>query len=132
MQQLFENPYCTIFLDESVPALYQEWQGFVSGEPLREAHNATVQLLRAHRLNRVLADTRHMRVISQADQQWITESYFPRAIAAGLRRVAILQSEDMFNQTSVQAIMATVIRNTLVQAEHFQDLESARNWLRAD
>ncbi|WP_426490473.1 hypothetical protein [Hymenobacter sp. 102] len=130
MQPLFENEHCIIYYDESVPAIHQQWQGFASGELLREAHDATVQQVRIHKTPCILADTRQMRVISRADQQWITDSYFPRLIAAGSRRIAIVQSEDIFNQTSVQHIMTDIVRNSLVVAEHFQTMEAARAWLR--
>lgn len=130
MQPLFENEHCAIYFDESVPAIHQVWRGFASGELLREAHDATVQQVRAHKAHCLLADTRQMRVISRADQQWITDSYFPRVIAAGCRRIAIVQSEDIFNQTSVQHIMTDIIKNSLVIAEHFQTIEAAQIWLR--
>lgn len=132
MQLLFENDHCKISLDESIPALYQEWQGFVTGEPLRQAHDATVQLLRQHQLSRVLADARQMRVIPRADQQWIMDSFFPRAIAAGYRRVAVVQAEDAFNQTSVQNILGGIIQNTLLVAERFRSVPEARIWLKAE
>lgn len=131
MQLLFENPHCRIFLDDTVPALVQEWHGFVTGEPLREAHEATIRLLRAHQLSRVLADTRAMRVIPRADQQWIADHFFPRALAAGYRRSAILGGEDTFNQTSVQNILVQITTEESFEAQHFPDPEAARQWLRA-
>jgi hypothetical protein len=130
MQPLFENEHCTIYYDASVPAIHQLWRGFASGQLLREAHNATVQQVRAHKVRCILADTRQMRVISRADQQWITDNYFPRLVAAGGRRIAIVQSEDIFNQTSVQHILKNSIRNSSVLAEHFQTTEAAQAWLR--
>lgn len=132
MQLLFENDHCKIFLDESIPTLYQEWQGFVAGKPLREAHEATVQLLRQHRLSRVLADTRQMRVIPRADQQWIMDSFFPRAIAAGYRHVAVVQAEDTFNQTSVQNILGGLGPTAGLAAEHFRSVPEARAWLQTE
>jgi len=130
MQLLFENLHCKIFLDEAVPALVQVWHGFVTGEPLREAHEATISLLQAHSVHRILADTRAMRVIPRADQQWITESFFPRALTAGYRRSAILVAEDTFNQTSIQNILAQVPPETAFEVQHFQDEVEAREWLR--
>ncbi|RSK40915.1 STAS/SEC14 domain-containing protein [Hymenobacter perfusus] len=130
MQLLFENPHCRIFLDDTVPALVQVWDGFVTGEPLRDAHEATLRLLQTHQLGRILADTRAMRVIPRADQQWITEHFLPRALAAGFRRSAILVAEDAFNRTSIQNILAQITPEEVFEARHFHDTEEARQWLR--
>lgn len=132
MQLLFENAHCQLFLDDTLPALVQVWSGFVAGEPLHEAHEAVIRLLREHHLSRVLADTRTMRVIPRTDQQWITDDFFPRALAAGYRRVAIVQADDAFNQTSIQNILTVVTPGNPIAVEHFQNLESARQWLAAE
>ncbi len=37
-----------------------------------------------------LSDSRGMKVIKQSDQDWINQDLFPRAFAAGLKRVGVV------------------------------------------
>ncbi|UOQ76075.1 hypothetical protein MUN84_15890 [Hymenobacter sp. 5516J-16] len=129
MELAFENPYCHIYFDPAGPMLVQTWKGFVAGEPLREAHEATLRLLQQHGVGKVLADTRLMRVIPPADQRWIADSFLPRARALGYRLVAVVLSADMFNQISVQNILAPLAEENTLTVEYFGNLETARAWL---
>lgn len=129
MQLVFDNPNCKVYLDNTIAALQVVWSGFVTGSVLREAHEATLDLMRAHHTWQVLADTREMRVIPRAEQQWIQEDYFPRALAAGYRRAAILTSADIFNQVSVKNILQSVTAEHVFEAQYFQTMPEARGWL---
>ncbi|GAB2790298.1 hypothetical protein HNQ93_003316 [Hymenobacter luteus] len=129
MELVFQNQHCAIFFDPVTRCLHQTWTGFATGELLREAHEATLVLLSRHGVQQVLADTREMRTILRTDQQWITDNFFPRALARGYRRVAIVISADMFNQLSVRAILDLVLGQSLFTAEYFGNLETAREWL---
>ncbi|WP_139924419.1 STAS/SEC14 domain-containing protein [Hymenobacter sp. DG01] len=129
MEMVFENQHCTIFFDPASRCLHQTWTGFATGPLLREAHEATLELLSRHGVQQVLADTREMRTILRTDQQWITDDFFPRALARGYRRVAVVVSADMFNQLSVRAILDPVLGQSAFTVEYFGNLETARAWL---
>jgi len=53
--------------------------------------DAIIRALRAHHGSRWLLDGRKMRVVKQADQDWIAKNWLPRAAAAGLKLAAIVQ-----------------------------------------
>lgn len=129
MDLQFENETTRIYYDASIPALVQVWSGFATGEPLRAAHEAFLRLQQQFGTTRSLADLRTMRVIPRTDQQWIQDDFFPRALAGGFRTAAILNSEDMFNQTSVKNILLPFGSGDVFRAEHFQDEAAARAWL---
>ncbi|WBA41867.1 hypothetical protein [Hymenobacter canadensis] len=125
----FENDTTRIYYDDTIPGLVQVWNGFANGAPLRAAHEALLQLQQQYGTAKSLSDLRLMRVIPRADQQWIQEVFFPQALAAGYRAVAIITSEDVFNQTSVKNILLHVGQNDTFQAEYFQEEATARAWL---
>jgi hypothetical protein len=125
----FENETTRIYYDDTIPGLVQVWNGFATGAPLREAHEALLHLQQQFGTAKSLSDLRAMRVIPRTDQQWIQEVFFPQALAAGYRAVAIITSEDTFNQTSVKNILLHVGQNDTFQAEYFQQEVLARAWL---
>jgi hypothetical protein len=125
----FENDTTRIYYDDTIPGLVQVWEGFATGAPLREAHEALLRLQRQYGTPKSLSDLRLMRVIPRADQHWIQEVFFPQAVAAGYRVVAIISSEDIFNQTSVKNILLHIGQNDTFRAEYFQEEGTARAWL---
>lgn len=125
----FENETTRIYYDDTIPGLVQVWNGFATGAPLREAHEAFLQLQQQFGTAKSLSDLRAMRVIPRTDQQWIQNVFFPQAVAAGYRAVAIITSKDIFNQTSVRNILLHVGQNDTFQAEYFQEEGAARAWL---
>jgi len=46
-----------------------DWEGFVSGEPFREAMDAGIELLRERDANKLLGDSREMSTLDQDDQE---------------------------------------------------------------
>lgn len=125
----FENDTTRIYYDDTIPGLIQVWNGFATGVPLREAHEALLRLQLQFGTAKSLSDLRSMRVIPRADQQWIQDVFFPKALAAGYRTVAIIASNNIFNQTSVKNILLHIGREDSFRAEYFQDEAAARIWL---
>lgn len=76
-----------------------------------------------------LADLREMTAILRADETWANENWFPRLFATGLRRMAIVESDDFFNQTSVARSFTAVNGKLTFEVAWFRTLEEARGWL---
>jgi hypothetical protein len=79
---------------------------------------------------RVLADQRYMVPFSAAEQQWIQEQWYPRAIGAGhYRRRAVLLAHDAAARHSSAAVTMPV-RNQISYCS-FDDEAEAIAWLLA-
>jgi hypothetical protein len=125
----YDKRWLTLHWDETCQAVYAEWKGYVEGDDFRGGLDAGITLLAAKRSSRWLGDTRLMGPVRQVDQKWTNEDWFPRIIAAGLRWLAMIPPQSSIARLSVRNVLSKVNGVDVVTAL-FDDLESARAWLR--
>lgn len=114
------NPTCE--------AVHLEWQGWADSTERKELLEAGLNMLTQHRGTRWLADCRDMKAVKQSDQDWIDRSWFPRILAAGLRRMAIVMPKSGLARMNVEDILSRV-PGTKLDTECFAAVESATEWL---
>ena len=96
----WDSPHLTIHWDPDASCVHLEWKGFVHGEKGRTGLNMGLDFFKTKSTNRWLADTRQLRVVPEEDLKWINEDWFPRAIAAGVRRMALVVPESVLAKRS--------------------------------
>lgn len=114
--------------DEEIEAVLMQWKGFLSSGSFHEANEKVLSLLKTKNSSKIVADLRNMKIIKLADQEWLSKSWFPRIIKAGLSVVAIVESDDYFNRLTVRHITETV--NDQIIVKNFSTYLGARNWIR--
>ncbi len=108
-------------------AVCLESQGWADTSESQAVLDAIIRALRAHRGSRWLLDGRKMKVIKQADQDWITRNWLPRAAAAGLRLAAIVMPTSAVAMTNIDDV-ARVSENG-IDVRFFSTVEKAAAWL---
>ena len=126
----FDKRWMTIHFDATLQAVWVEWKGYAEGEEFRAGFDRGIELLKQHKASRWLADCRQQGPITQADQHWMNHDWHPRAAAAGMRWVALVSPQMAVARMSVKSIV-TRANNVELTFNHFADVESARDWLRA-
>ena len=124
-----DERWLTIHWDESLQAVWMEWKSYCEGADFRSALDAGLTLIRQKRTSRWLADLRLLGPVRQDDQQWANNDWFPRAVAGGVRFMALVSPRAAVARLSVKQIMSKVDEVNLITA-HFDDIEAARAWLR--
>lgn len=124
----YNERWLTIHWDDSIQCVWMEWKSYAEGEEFRSALDAGISLIRQKRANRWLADLRRLGPVRQVDQQWTNDDWFPRAIAAGVRFMALVSPTASVSRLSVKQIMNKVRDIELVTC-NFDELEPARAWL---
>jgi hypothetical protein len=94
----------------------QTWADTTEAQAVLEA---IIRALKAHHGSRWLLDGRRMKAIKRPDQDWITNSWLPRAAAAGLKLAAIVQP------TSHEASLP----ENGIDLRFFPTVEKAAEWL---
>jgi hypothetical protein len=108
-------------------AVCLESQGWANTSESQAVLDAIIRAMRAHHGSRWLVDGRKMRVIKQADQDWITQNWLPRAAAAGLKLAAIVQPTSAVAMTNIDDV-ARVSENG-IDVRFFSTVEKAARWL---
>lgn len=126
----YDESWATIRFDGPAHAVWVEWKSYAEGDQYRSVLDAMVEMFRQKRSSRLLADCRNMGPVTQADQQWSNLDWRPRALAAGLRWVAIVSPRAAVARLSIKQ-MVTTINNVELVTNNFDDLELARTWVRS-
>lgn len=123
-----DDPVCAVVYDPAVPCAVMIWRGYATSPQFRDANERVLACIRQHRASRLLGDLREFVLIGEEDQRWLSETWIPAAIGAGLRRVALTQPTYYFNRVAVETVSSRVDPDRL-SVGYFGDLNSARNWL---
>lgn len=126
----YQSPVVHIEYLEELNAPKLTWTGFAEGEQFREGLRKGLELLQTKKLNGWLADLRLMGVIDPDDEDWTNNEWFPIIIGAGLKNMALVPSNDVFNQMSVDS-MISQIPETDLTVRYFASVEEAAEWLKS-
>jgi hypothetical protein len=104
-----------------------EWQGWARPEEFRAANDALLQAIQDHRSSRILGDARQIKVIQKSDQDWVNEDWFPRILAAGLARMAMVLPVSGLAKMNIDDMVGRVADQ--LDMAYFATLGEAREWL---
>jgi hypothetical protein len=125
----YQQDYLTARYDESLDAVLMEWHDFAEGEDFRDGLDAGLELVKSERAVNWLADLREMGTVTDADQEWSNNDWFPRALETDLSHMAIVQPESVVANMSVENIMQEVADGALT-THYFDNRPEAEEWLR--
>ena len=114
--------------DPTLKAAHIEWQGWADTTEYAAANDAIIGALSDRHGSRALGDCRLLKVIKQSDQDWSVRDWFPRVLAAGLRRMALVIPTSGLAGMNVKDILSQV-PGTKLEIAHFSTIEEARAWL---
>ena len=110
-------------------AVCLEAQGWADSSEAQAVLDSVIRALRAHHGSRWLLDGRKMKVIKQADQDWITQTWLPRAAAAGLRLTALVMPNSGLAMTNIDDMER--VSDNGIDFRYFSTVERAAEWLTA-
>ncbi len=127
---LFTSYECDIFYNETLGVIQTKWKGiFVSGDDFRKILDEIINALSMKQASTIIADAREMKIISEADRQWIVDDWYPRALAAGFRCQALVVTRNSFNEQAIKLIV-TKYNDEDVKTRYFISLEEAEAWVK--
>lgn len=127
--QHYEKDHLTVRYDEGLDAVVMEWNEFAQGEDFRDGLDAGLELVQEKEATNWLADLREMGTVTDEDQEWSNNNWFPRALETTLAHMAIVQPESVVANMSVENIMKEVAGGELT-SHYFDNRSEAKQWLR--
>lgn len=128
----YTSTFQDIHIDESLKLLQKKWTGAtadMSEETFKSEVEKIAQLAEQYHIEKFHDDTTNFYfVIMPRLQTWVNEQIFPRFINAGLRKYAIVVSEEMIAQLSIEQTMEEDNTNNF-QVCYFDSAEKAKKWL---
>lgn len=124
----FEKDYLRIDYDQEENLITMNWKEAVVSEEFREGLNKGLECVEEHSIKHWLADVREMGALSNDDQEWSNNEWFPKIIKAGIKFMGVVISSDIFNQMTVDEIMTKVPQTDIVH-RNFDNMDKAKEWL---
>jgi hypothetical protein len=125
---LFEDSHLRAELVPQISAIINVWSGFLMGEGYRRRLEQVLELVTRHRVDRVLADSRQLRALVADDSHWTDVVWAPRAVACGIRAMAVVLPRSVFAQLHVTRITQKLGEEQMLTAQ-FDELVDAQRWL---
>jgi SpoIIAA-like len=125
----FDKPgVASVRWDEDGKLVLVEWQGWANPSEFAALLEAEIVALRKHKGSRMLADCRRQKGLSAADQDRANEVWLPRALAAGLKRFAVVVPSSGLAEANLKERLGKV-RAQALEVAYFPTPEEARDWL---
>ena len=114
--------------DEDGQLVLVQWQGWANSREFSELLEAEITALKNHHGSRLLADCRRQKVLNPADQDRANQAWLPRALAAGLKRFAVVVPASVLAEANLKTSLDSV-PSTVLDVAYFATPEQAREWL---
>jgi hypothetical protein len=125
----FDKPgVASVTWDEEGRFVLVEWQGWADPTEFAALLEAEIVALRKHKGSLMLADCRRQKGLSAADQVRANEVWLPRALAAGLKRFAVVLPSSGLAAANLKERLGKV-RPGALELAYFPTPEEARDWL---
>jgi hypothetical protein len=89
-ETFLDEPYLSIRWRATPKILYAEWKGFATSAEFRAALLTGIRAIRERKVHGYVSDARKAKVVVPEDEKWGREVWLPQAVAAGLKRMAIV------------------------------------------
>lgn len=126
-----ETSYLKIVFNEEIQSAEMHWKTFTTPQELKDGLNKGLELVEEKNISNWIADVSSLGVVGEEEQKWSNENWFPRALKEGIKRMAVIVSDDIFNQMSVEEIMQNVPQMNFT-SKYFSNVEEAREWIKSD
>jgi hypothetical protein len=128
MSIIYRTSFVQVHHDPVGATLETEWLDFVNSEQLRSVLTETLRLGRQHRVRGWIANNTLLRTIRPADQDWMSEQWFPEFAKLGVQRMAIVESQDALNRMGINTIMQRAVQHVPFDTQYFAEAAQARHW----
>jgi len=131
-QQADPTFHCVIDYDVDVPCISMIWKGYATSVQFRAANERVLDAIKQSNASKLLGDAKDFVLIGADDQMWLASNWIPRALQAGVRKIALVMPRFYFNRVAVDTVtqrLSGEFARNLVRIEYFDSHEAARNWL---
>ncbi len=124
-----EDALATLEVQPYQKLLRLTWKGNASGEHYRKVLHTVLDLVEREGLKLWLSDGRHLGPIVAEDEAWTNREFTPKVMAAGLRRIAIVNGAQDPSIDAVERMVSATPPEAPYQVAFFQDPAIAQLWL---
>lgn len=126
-QTYLDEPYLSIRWRSVPQILYAEWKGFATSAEYRAALLTGLRAIRERHVLGYVSDTRKSKLVVPEDVQWVRDVWLPGAIAAGLKRMAMVTAEAGLSKVIIEEAVKEIDNHGLSMRK-FDSVAAATVW----
>ncbi|NOQ26593.1 MAG: hypothetical protein GQ564_14640 [Bacteroidales bacterium] len=125
----FENEFISIKYISGKNYILEAWKDFGEDDKIKLAKNKLTEMFKSTKTSAYVSDLTGFKGASPEVQRWVRDVWFPEVYNAGLRTLAMLVTEDIFANFSVNtAINGDYSKK--ITLEKFKTTEEAEKWFK--
>ncbi|MCU0446610.1 MAG: hypothetical protein MUE85_17015 [Microscillaceae bacterium] len=132
-RELITEDWCwQVYADREAQIMEANWleQASLQGQEFMNYLEKWCDLIESNQPRGFLVDSRKGHVVMTPDiQEWHDHTIVPCYINAGVKKVAFILPEDIFEATSVEQTFEEAQASHDLQTQFFDDIDEARIWL---
>lgn len=122
-----KGTYLTIVFEEENNIVSATWNGFLTIEQVKAGYENLLLMMKEVGAHKILVNHSNVSGPWQAANEWFQTSWNHRAVDGGLTKMAVVMSNNIFTQLSLQGFLRTV--EGVYDTALFNDESAARKWL---
>lgn len=123
-----DEPWLFMRWDHDSGGIFAEWKAFATSEEFRGALSRAIEVIRDRGAKSFVNDTRKLELITDEDQRWILQTWTPQAVAAGLKRIAIVIAHTGLSKMAVEEMFKEQ-SEARIESRTFDSLPEAMQWV---
>ncbi len=128
---IFQDSFAHIYYAPAHSIIHADWNGYLKPEDTRRACKALIDFVTANQVSLHLSAHTGLKILSLPVQEFLTTSALPEMERGGLKKMAVLLSEDVFAQATVENVHARACCHRL-KIRSFTSPVAATDWLKEE
>jgi hypothetical protein len=113
--------------DRTHNCIYAEWKGFANSTEFRASTMRILDAIEDRKVPALVSDNRRLEGVSTLDQLWLRDEWVPKAVAAGLLRIAVVLPSRGLGKISSEEIISR-FGETDFATRTFSTVSEATEW----
>ncbi len=123
-----KDVYVTLTFEKENDLIFVDWNGYLNVDLVKSGSEELLLMIKQYKPTKVLVDNRKVSGPWQAANQWYQTDWNPRAAKAGSTDMAVIMSDNIFTQLSLQGF--TKVTKGVYAVCVFNGEPQARRWLK--
>ena len=103
-----DEPWLSVQWDQRHQCVYAEWRGFANSAEFRASLMRIIEAIKERRTGLLVSDNRRLEGVIDQDQLWLRDTWTALAVAAGLKRIAVVVAHHGLGKIATEEILGQI------------------------
>jgi hypothetical protein len=123
-----DEPWLSIIWDRELTCVYAKFKAFANSAEFRAGTLKILDAIREHDASSLISDNRKLEGVAVEDQLWLRDTWVPLAVAAGIKRIAVVLAPYGLGKIASEEIISQIGKAKFAMRT-FESLPEATKWV---